>query len=425
MRLRRRAAKGRCLRSRWTASWTASAITASATCAKGWRPRPPWTALLLWTAACDARPPFAEAEPGLPLPGLSESQLEAFAAGQSLFNRPFAPEDGLGPIFNQDRCGSCHDLPTSGGHGAEPVMRVSRFDPDRGCSVLPELGGGLLQQIVTEQARRLGVEPERIPETATAASDVRAPAIYGLGLVEAVSEADLLRAADPDDADGDGISGRPNFDGSGRLGRFGRKARHATLRGFVEEAIRVEMGLTTPGHPMEELPGGRPLPPGADLAADPETGEAEIQQLVDYVRFLAPPGPRPPENPRAAAEVSNGEGIFSALGCAQCHVQWFETPADPPPPLARKRFRLYSDLLLHDMGPELADICAPGTTPSEWKTARLVGLGLRFEFLHDGRAQSLSEAILLHGGEATAARDAFRRLGDDERRQLLRFLQSL
>ena len=385
------------------------------------------TVLLLWTgaAACDPGPPVAEAEPGLPLPGLSDSELRAFAAGQSFFNRPFAPEDGLGPIFNQDRCSSCHDLPTSGGHGAEPVSKVSRFDPVGGCSILPEHGGGLLQQIVTEHARRLGVEPERIPETATAAADVRAPAVYGLGLVEAVSEADLLRAADPDDADGDGISGRPNFDRSGRVGRFGRKARHATLRGFVEEAIRLEMGLTTPDHPAEELPGGRSLPPGADLAADPETGEAEIQQLVDYVRFLAPPSPRLPENPQAAADMANGERIFGAIGCARCHVPWFETPAGPAAPLARKRFRLYSDLLLHDMGPELADICAPGTTPSEWKTARLVGLGLRFDFLHDGRAQSIAEAILLHGGEAAAARDAFRRLADDQRRQLLTFLQSL
>ena len=382
---------------------------------------------LLWAAAsaCDARRPFVEADPGLPLPNLSEAELAAFAAGQSLFNRPFTPEEGLGPVFNQDRCGSCHDLPTSGGHGAEPVTRVSRFDPALGCSVLPESGGGLLQQVVTPRARELGVGPEGIPAQATATSDIRAPALYGLGLVEAIAQADLLAAADPDDADGDGISGRPNFDAGGQVGRFGRKARHATLRSFVEEALVAEMGLTTPGGPREELPGGRPLPDGADLAADPETGEAEIRLLVDYVRHLAPPRRLLPEDPAARADVAEGERVFAALGCAACHVPWFDTPASGPPALRAKRFRLYSDLLLHDMGPELADICAPGTTPAEWKTARLVGLGHRFEFLHDGRAQTIAEAVMLHGGEAAAARDAFRALDAAARRQLLRFLQSL
>lgn len=369
--------------------------------------------------------PYTETEPGLPLPDLSQAELEAFAAGEALFNRPFAPEDGLGPLFNQDRCSSCHDLPTSGGHGAEPVFKVSRFDAVEGCSTLSEHGGDLLQTVVIESARAMGFGAERIPPNATAGTEIRAPAVYGLGLVEQIPEADIVRNADPDDADGDGISGRPNLDAAGRAGRFGRRAQHTTLGGFIEEAIRLEMGITTTAHPVEETYNGVPLPEGIDVVPDPEVGAGELDLLVDYMRFLAPPQVIRPEDPAARADIEEGEKIFEFMGCDACHTPSFTTSASDIPALDRKRFRLYSDLLLHDMGPELADICSPGILPSEWKTARLVGLGHRSEFLHNGRAQRLSDAILLHGGEAAAARDVFRRLTEEARRQVLAFLRSL
>ena len=384
-------------------------------------------------SACTSQPSFTEGEPGAPLPGLDGEQLRRFAEGQVLFNRPFTVAEGLGPVFNQERCGSCHDLPTSGGHGAEPVVKAARFDPEEGCTTLPDHGGDLRQQIVTERARALGVRPELIPEGATAVANVNAPAVYGLGLVAAIPEAELLGRADPEDADGDGISGRPNFDAAGRVGRFGRRAQHTTLRGFIEEAIRLEMGITTPSRPSEELPGGRPLPEGADPAPDPETDEATLRLLTDYIRFLAPPRSLTPSGADAdadaaldvARDLEEGARIFGFMGCASCHVPSFETASDPSPAFDRRRFRLYSDLLLHDMGPELAGPCTPGTMPSEWKTARLVGLGHRLEFLHDGRAGTIEDAILLHGGEASASREVFRRLTDEARRQALLFLRSL
>ena len=382
-------------------------------------------AVLLLGCGAPGQSPYTETEPGLPLPGLSESEQSAFATGQALFNRPFTAEEGLGPLFNQDRCGSCHDLPTSGGHGAEPVTKVSRFDPVDGCSTLPEHGGDLLQTVVIESARAMGFGAERIPPGATAITEIRAPAVYGLGLVEHIPEADIMRNADPDDADGDGISGRPNLDATGRAGRFGRRAQHTTLDGFIEEAIRLEMGITTPANPVEEAHNGVPLPEGIDVAPDPEVGAEELGLLVDYLRFLAPPQAIRPEDPGARADIEEGEKIFEFMGCDACHTPAFTTSASETPALDRKRFRLYSDLLLHDMGPELADICSPGTLPSEWKTARLVGLGHRSEFLHNGRAQRLSDAILLHGGEAAAARDVFRRLTDEARGQVLAFLRSL
>ena len=361
----------------------------------------------------------------MPLPGLGQAEIEAFGAGKALFNRPFTPEDGLGPLFNQDRCGSCHDLPTSGGHGAEPVTKVSRFDPAEGCSTLPEQGGGLLQTVATESARAMGLGAERIPPGATAISEIRAPAVYGLGLVQQIPEEDIIRGADPDDTDGDGISGRPNLDDAGLAGRFGRKAQHVTLEGFIEEAIRLEMGITTPSHPEEGAPNGIPLPDGVDIAPDPEVGANELELLTEYIRFLAPPQVLLPSDPEARADIEEGEKIFEFMGCDGCHTPSFTTSANESPALDRKRFRLYSDLLLHDLGPELADICSPGTTPSEWKTARLVGLGHRSEFLHNGRAQRISDAILLHGGEAAAARDVFRRLTEQARSQVLAFLRSL
>lgn len=385
---------------------------------------PGLTVLLLGCGAL-VQSPYTETEPGLPLPGLSQAELEAFAAGEALFNRPFATEDGLGPIFNQDRCSSCHDLPTSGGHGAEPVFKVSRFDPVEGCSTLPEHGGDLLQTVVIESGRAMGFGAERIPPNATAHTEIRAPAVYGLGLVEQIPEADIVRNADPDDADGDGISGRPNLDAAGRAGRFGRRAQHTTLGGFIEEAIRLEMGITTPAHPVEEAHNGVPLPEGLDVVPDPEVGAAELALLTDYMRFLAPPQAIRAEDPRAQADIEEGGKIFEFMGCDACHTPSFTTSASDTPALDRKRFRLYSDLLLHDMGPELADICSPGILPSEWKTARLVGLGHRSEFLHNGRAQRLSDAILLHGGEAAAARDVFRRLTEEARSQVLAFLRSL
>ena len=380
---------------------------------------------LLFAWACQSQPPFTETEPGLPLPGLSEAELDVFARGQALFNRPFSPEEGLGPLFNQDRCGSCHDLPTSGGHGAEPVVKVSRFDPVEGCSTLSEHGGDLLQQVVTQSGRTAGLTIETIPEVATAVAEIRAPAVYGLGLAARIGEDEILRRADPDDEDRDGVSGRPNLDPAGRVGRFGRKAQHATLHGFIEEALRLEMGITTPENPAEERRQGLDLPAGADIAPDPEATEEQLRLLVDYIDLLAPPRRRLPEDPEALADIEEGERIFAFMGCDACHTPSFTVGSAESPVFANRRFRLYSDLLLHDMGPELASTCTVGTTPSEWKTARLVGLGYRSEFLHDGRVQRIQDAIELHGGEGAASREVFRRLNPQARAQVLAFLRSL
>ncbi len=266
---------------------------------------------------------------------------------------------------------------------------------------------------------------ETIPEGATAVSEIRAPAVYGLGLAARISEAEILRRADPDDVDGDGISGRANFDATGRVGRFGRKAQHATLHEFIEEALRLEMGITTPETPVEERRNGSPLPAGADITPDPEGTEEQLRFLVDYIDLLAPPRRLLPEETEALANVEEGERIFAFMGCDACHTPSFTVGSAEAAAFANVRFRLYSDLLLHDMGPELASTCTLRAAPSEWKTARLVGLGHRSEFLHDGRAQRIQDAIEMHGGEAAGSRDIFRRLNARARDQVLAFLRSL
>lgn len=381
--------------------------------------------ILLALVACS--PPVAElseAPPGEPLPGLTRAELDRFEQGRALFGRAFSEDDGLGPLFNQTQCSSCHDLPTSGGHGAEPVRKATRWEDGR-CDLLTDSGGDLLQSSVTDRGRAAGLLPELIPAGATGTAELQAPPLYGLGLVEAIDPDDLQAAADPDDRDGDGISGRlPPGDANGP-GRFGMKGNHSTLASFVEEATRGELGLTTPAHPFESRPQGGRVPEEADPAPDPEVDAAFLDIVTDYVRFLAPTAAVLPVDPGERALVAEGREVFDAAGCASCHTPTWTTGAHTAPALDRVVFRAYSDFLLHDLGPDVADICGSSASPSEWRTPRLTGLAHRRTYLHDGGAQSIAAAIERHGGEAAAARSRFQRLSEEARQNLLRFLQSL
>ena len=248
------------------------------------------------------------------------------------------------------------------------------------------------------------------------------PFIFGTGLVDAIPEAQILERADPDDQNGDGISGRPGRDGKGAFARFGRKADHATLRAFVENAAHFEMGLTTPLHPAESRIGGRTLS-GIDPAADPELSEEQVVLITDFVRFLSPLAQRIPDDEQA--DIVRGAELFQSVGCTSCHVPTMTTGSHDIKAISNKRFPLYSDLLLHDLGPDLATVCAAGATPTEMRTEPLIGLGRRSVFLHDARTNDLTEAILFHGGEAAAVRARFQALNELQKHKLIRFLQSL
>jgi CxxC motif-containing protein (DUF1111 family) len=268
-----------------------------------------------------------------------------------------------------------------------------------------------------------------------------APPMIGLGLLEAVAPEDILAAADPDDADGDGISGRPNqvwdlASGQVMLGRFGWKAGEPTIAQQSGLALAGDIGV---GNPTAPAPWGdcteaeaacRAAPDGnspqyGDLEAPPEV----MDRMLFYSRNLAVPVRRDVDDPTVLA----GKRLFYAAGCTGCHRPKLATRSDwEVGALAGQLIGPYTDLLLHDMGEGLADGRPEGVADGrEWRTAPLWGIGLtetvsgHSQFLHDGRARSLSEAILWHGGEAQAARDAFAAMTPEERAALLAFLESL
>ena len=373
--------------------------------------------LVLVLAACKKR-----AELGGPLLGLTAEEQARFEQGREEFDRTFTPETGLGPLFNADSCGECHEDVVLGGPGDEVELHVAALDATTGfCDPLVEQGGPVIQQHATDALKEaLGIDSEPVPAEATARAGRSSPDVLGFGLLDAVPDAFILMRSDPDDRDRDGISGRPNYSLDGRVGRFGRKAVVPTLREFNDGAFPIEMGITNPAVPSEESIGGQPIPPGVDPVPEPEIDQRAIDLTDDFVRLSAPPEPE-----KLSGAAKRGKKTFTSIGCESCHVATLETGDSPVAALRYKKVDAYTDLLLHDMGPALADICLGQASPSEFRTEPLMGLRLSETFLHDGRAKSIEEAVRLHGGEATRARDMFIALSVKEREALLAFLESL
>lgn len=381
--------------------------------------------VLLCTTACEPSFPTAEAEVGAPLPGLTEGQRADFDAGLALFNKVFLEAEGLGPAFNENQCSACHTVPAAGGTTVnEFVTKATRYDPAVGCDPLVAAGGQNVRRQVTPAMRALGLGREAVPEGATETARFLPPFLFGLGLVEAVPEAAILEREDPDDADGDGISGRAARGPDGRVMRFGWKADVTTLDAFTRSALHLEMGLTTSAEEADLVSGGAP-PEGTDLAAEPEVDARTIELLTAFTRYLAPPARIAPRSREHADTLAAGARVFDEIGCTGCHTPTMRTGPNEVEALANKTVYLYSDLLLHDMGPELATTCSVDASPVEIRTAPLMGLQHRGSFLHDGRTYDLREAILAHGGEAAAARNRFAALPYLVQEYLILFLRSL
>ena len=427
-----------------------------------------------------------------PYANLSFADQERFALGNGLFRKDWvsAPSstqasDGLGPLFNARACQSCH-LKDGRGHapvspGADAVSFLVRLSvpPDAKQSVAiaasqiaaaPHPVYGLQLQdnaaagLAPEGRIRIDYEPVPVALAGGETVELRkptlsidnpgfgplppdlmtsgrvAPAMAGMGLLEAIHAADIMALADPEDADGDGISGRPNLVGDGKgdvtIGRFGWKAIQPTVEFQTAHAFAGDMGLSSPVAPEHwgECTAAQAACRAMPNGAQERLGDTEVpQDLLDLVTFysqnLAPPVRRDIDDPTVLA----GKAAFYGAGCPACHVPKFVTSRDAAQ--EAQRFQLiwpYTDLLLHDMGEGLADGRPEGLADGrEWRTPPLWGIGMAHQvsadagFLHDGRARTLQEAILWHGGEAQRARDQYVALPKSERDALVRFLESL
>lgn len=366
-----------------------------------------------------------------PVDGLSPTELAAFIRGDEEFGRRFSPAEGLGPIFNDVSCAACH----SGDGRGRPENALIRIG-DRDNDWYSELGGPQIQVRAIP-----GALPEVVPQGIPLSVRLPPP-VFGVGLIEAISDAEILSREDPGDADGDGISGRanrvippdwvpatePHGAGGWRIGRFGRKAQTSSILQQTVEAYLQDMGITSDFLPDENRnPLAGPPHDAADLVVDPEIPASTVFAVVNYLRLLAPPAPGPDTPARI-----RGADLFSEIGCASCHVPVLHTGTAAVAALSNKSVRLYSDLLLHDMGDALADSRPDGgASGREWRTAPLWGMRLIRQFLngdvfllHDGRARTIEEAIQYHGGEAQRSREKFDALTAADRAAVVDFVGS-
>ena len=417
---------------------------------------------------------------------------QRFALGNGLFRKEWVSSpsstqasDGLGPLFNARACQSCHFKDGRGHAPAGPaddavslLVRLS-VPPDAAqaqaivdgrLAAAPEpTYGTQLQDFAVAglpPEGKVDIRYEEVPvelaggetvslrkpalaivnpgygrlDPATLMSARVAPPMIGLGLLEAVHEADIVAQEDPQDANGDGISGRANRtrDAAGEwaIGRFGWKGVEPTVMRQTAHAFSGDMGLSTPVSPdhfgacTEAQQACRAAPHGAQAHLGAEEVPADLLDLVAfYARQLAVPARRDVGDPRVLA----GKKAFYAAGCTGCHTPKYVTSRDAADPA--QRFQLiwpYTDLLLHDLGEGLADGRSEGlASGAEWRTPPLWGIGLsktvsgEATFLHDGRARTLLEAVLWHGGEAQTARDRVVGMAPAERQNLIRFLESL
>lgn len=383
----------------------------------------------LFLVACDKTSPGLPEENELldgPIEGLTMQQQVQFLKGDKAFGDVFTINEGLGPLFVANQCASCH--PADGkGH---PFVQFTRFgQPDTLGNQFMAFGAPQIQNKAIP-----GYQPEGLPAGATFTSLI-APAVTGLGYLDAVSDADLIALSDPNDIDGDGISGRPHWNTipnyvqlrpntisqNGRyISRFGKKGAAYDLLHQTSGAYNQDMGITSLFEPIDVF---------SLLEVDPEVSTQTVHDVVFYLKTLKVPIPRN----QNSADAIVGKQLFSNIDCAKCHTPQLVTGISPIKALSNKTFSPYTDLLLHDMGAGLDDNYTEGfALTSEWKTSPLWGLGLSkdaqggtYFLLHDGRATSIEAAIEMHGGEAEQSKNKYLLLSESEKTQLVAFLESL
>ncbi|MAS94793.1 MAG: thiol oxidoreductase [Verrucomicrobiales bacterium] len=417
----------------------------------------------------------------LPLANISRENRRAHVIGNSFFNKnwivaPASPtsRDGLGPLFHARSCSACHlrdgrgapltdDQPSSallfrlsvpgksetGSPIPDPTFgdqlaidSIPNIEPEGKVIIEYETIKDTFQDGTTYTLERpiyqlVFSDSHGSPDPGIMFSPRIAPPLHGLGLLEAIPEKTILDLSDPEDSDGDGISGKPNRVWNPEsekieVGRFGWKANQTDIRQQTAAAFLSDIGITSSVHPKESLTDHQfnLLKASFTSSLTPDLDDKILDRVVSYTQTLAPPARRDWKSPL----VTKGKSLFHEARCSACHIPELKTASEYPalPELENQTIRPYTDLLLHDMGPELADhrpdFAATGT---EWRTPPLWGIGLtetvngHTRFLHDGRARNLEEAILWHGGEATFSREAYKALPAKERQALLAFLESL
>ncbi|MBX7112700.1 MAG: hypothetical protein K1X64_00095 [Myxococcaceae bacterium] len=404
--------------------------------------RPHWAGVTLaclvaGASSCGERsevpPPFrvvAEDAFDLPLVGVTSQQRTLFNEGDRLFGLPFRPVDGLGPLYIRTACGACHE---EAGKGPGRVTKMAVVESD---GLTPSADQSALPWGHTQRPYFVAgaTQPIAAPTGVSLKLSNRiGPAVLGRGYIEAVADEEIVRVEAEQASRTDGIRGRINRvehhseanpdqpfhtlkkGDRNVMGRFGLKARSATLDDFTADAFMGDMGLTSLLRPVEPLnPDGLTDDerPGVDLPL------LTVNQVADYMRLIEIP---------ARVPNATGSALFARTGCDGCHVPSLRTRADYPiAQLAGIDAFIYSDLLLHDLGEGLADGVVDEQAGSrDWRTAPLIGVRFMRNYLHDGRATSVEEAVLAHGGEAQMSVQHFKALSDSDRDVLLQFVQSL
>lgn len=408
----------------------------------------------------------------LPVKGLSGKDLTRFMVGNSVFRSnwvasPASVErlQGLGPLFNARSCAACHtndgrsmvtdekgvlgtgllfriSVLKDGAHIPHPVYG-DQIQPQGIINVRGEATPMVKYEMITGQYSD-GTEYKLRKPTYWIKDflygDIKekvfisprvSPHMIGLGLLELVPEKSLLKRADPEDANRDGISGRPNYipvKGKKIIGRFGWKANQPDLISQNTGALLGDLGITSSIHPDQNCHAEQTDCVNAHALKNLEINEGDLDRLTFYTQTLAVPVRRNFDNP----SVLQGEKHFKQIGCISCHTPEFTTGKAKLPQLSQQKIYPYTDMLLHDMGEDLADERPDFlATGREWRTPPLWGIGLlktvnRHQMLlHDGRARNIEEAILWHGGEAQNSREAFKKLSKNERTEIIQFIESL
>jgi CxxC motif-containing protein (DUF1111 family) len=412
------------------------------------------------------------AEAGGPLPGLTSAELEAFKVTRATFQEVENVADGLGPRFNLDSCSGCHAHPAVGGSSPSINPQIAVATKAGATNIVPSFisANGPVREVrfkfKDDGTRDGGVQNlytiagrSDAPGCALAQPDFKREAdrnnmifriptpVFGAGLIEEIPDAAILanlQTAVPSRA-AMGVGGKPNRQGPGRantssndgsITRFGWKAQNKSLLIFAGEAYNVEQGVTNELFQTERdetrscLFNGTPEDHTKFGASTPIHALSDVTKFAIFMRFLAPPAPAP-----ATPSSVRGRNVFMEIGCALCHTPSMTTGRSSIAALSEKPVGLYSDLLLHRMGPGLADEIIQGLAgPDEFRTTPLWGLGQRIFFLHDGRTTDLIEAIEAHASkgnkqyppsEANAVVARYRALESDKKQDLLNFLRSL